>query len=190
MTMRSPQRKRGAGAARHLACALLITVHAPPRASRRGHSQRARRRERAAGEHRRVRHKERRGSCVGGPPDVRCGTPRISRRWSAARCSSRCARPRAVLGLARAVFGYLLPGSEIVTSAAPTRLRATTPSTIFRAWRPGWCRKRAPARRATSDRQQHQNGRCPSWLAKLAPRRSTHFDVGDCRGDGHDDVIW
>ena len=28
MTMRSPQRKRGAGAARHLACALLISVHA------------------------------------------------------------------------------------------------------------------------------------------------------------------
>ena len=153
--MRSPQRKRGAGAAWRLACALLITVHAAA----------AHERPAAAIANALVVANEQRAS-IDVPSATKSDAGSSSAGLQSAALLYRGATNLApVVGsallLASAVparssawrapvFGYLLFPGALSALRRCEALLATTPSTIFRAWRPGWCRKNGASSRATS----------------------------------------
>ena len=156
-------RRRGCPAPR-LCAADLGARRIGARASRRGHSQRARRRERAAGEHRRpVRHKERSGQLVGGPPERRAALPgrHESRAGGRQRAASRFGGPRARSSAWRApVFGYLLFPGGFVSAAA---VRGAARDNIINNF-PSVATGVVPQERrqlsgCVMTGQQHQNGR-------------------------------
>ena len=143
------------------------------RASRRGHSQRARRRERAAGEHL--------------LPSTKSGAPRPSRarltggisRQGRQRCFSLRRSPRAARARARARrFGYLLFPGALTAGAAVRSAACDNTTTIFRAWRPGWCRKNG------ARPPQHQNGSCPRTRTSAAEAAYGHISTWET-SDGH-----